>query len=51
VFDASVAAGKGAVAYQGRMIDEPIAVRARRFLQRYDALRARRNAARKQAAA
>jgi citrate lyase subunit beta/citryl-CoA lyase len=50
VFDASVAAGKGAVAWQGRMIDEPIAVRARRFLQRHDALRARRNAARQQAA-
>lgn len=45
VFDASVAAGKGAVAHEGRMIDEPIAIRARRFLQRHDALRARRNAA------
>jgi citrate lyase subunit beta/citryl-CoA lyase len=51
VFDASVAAGQGAVAYQGRMIDEPIAVRARRFLQRHDALRARRDAARQQEAA
>ncbi|NNU44747.1 HpcH/HpaI aldolase/citrate lyase family protein [Ramlibacter montanisoli] len=49
-FDASVAAGKGAVAHEGRMIDEPIAVRARRFLQRHDALKARRNAARQQAA-
>ena len=45
VFDASVAAGKGAVAYQGRMIDEPIAIRARRFLARHDALKARRHAA------
>ena len=45
VFDASVAAGKGAVAYEGRMIDEPIAIRARRFLQRYDALQERRRAA------
>jgi citrate lyase subunit beta/citryl-CoA lyase len=45
VFDASVAAGKGAVAWQGRMIDEPIAIKARRFLQRHDALRARRKAA------
>ena len=45
VFDASVAAGRGAVAHQGRMIDEPIALRARRFLQRYDALQARRSRA------
>lgn len=45
VFDASIAAGKGAVAFQGRMIDEPIAVRARRFLQRHDALKARRRQA------
>jgi citrate lyase subunit beta/citryl-CoA lyase len=45
VFDASVAAGQGAVAYQGRMIDEPIAIRSRRFLARYDALQARRSAA------
>ena len=42
VFDASVAAGRGAVAHEGRMIDEPIAIRARRFLQRYDALQVRR---------
>ena len=47
---ASVAAGQGAVAHEGRMIDEPIAVRARRFLQRHDALQARRDAARQQAA-
>jgi citrate lyase subunit beta/citryl-CoA lyase len=45
VFDASVAAGKGAVAHEGRMIDEPIAIRARRFLARHDALKARRAAA------
>lgn len=44
VFDASVAAGRGAVAHEGRMIDEPIAIRARRFLQRHDALKARRQA-------
>lgn len=44
VFDASVAAGRGAVAHEGRMIDEPIAIRARRFLQRYDALQAQRAA-------
>jgi citrate lyase subunit beta / citryl-CoA lyase len=44
VFDASVAAGRGAVAHQGRMLDEPIAIRARRFLQRRDALLARRRA-------
>ncbi|MBC5765821.1 HpcH/HpaI aldolase/citrate lyase family protein [Ramlibacter albus] len=49
-FDASVAAGRGAVAYEGKMIDEPIAVRARRFLERYDALQARRSKARKDAA-
>jgi citrate lyase subunit beta/citryl-CoA lyase len=42
VFDASVAAGRGAVAHEGRMIDEPIAIKARRFLARYDALQARR---------
>ena len=42
VFDASVAAGKGAVAHEGRMVDEPIAARARRFLQRHEALKARR---------
>lgn len=42
-FDASVAAGRGAVAHEGRMIDEPIAIRARRFLQRYDALQAHRS--------
>lgn len=45
VFDASVAAGKGAVAFEGRMVDEPIAIRARRFLARHDALKARRAAA------
>ena len=50
VFDASVAAGKGAVAHEGRMIDEPIAIRARRFLARHDALKARRNATRREAA-
>ena len=42
VFDVSVKAGRGAVAHEGRMIDEPIAIRARRFLQRYDALQSRR---------
>ena len=45
VFDAAVAAGKGAVAHEGRMIDEPIAIKARRFLARHDALQARRLAA------
>lgn len=45
VFDDSVASGHGAVAHEGKMIDEPIAVKARRFLQRYDALKARRQAA------
>jgi len=34
-FDAAVAAGKGAIALDGRMIDEPIANRARRLLERY----------------
>jgi len=42
VFDASVAACRGAIAHEGKMIDEPIAIRARRFLQRYDALQLRR---------
>jgi citrate lyase beta subunit len=32
------------VAFEGRMLDEPIAIRARRFLQRHDALKARRGA-------
>jgi citrate lyase subunit beta/citryl-CoA lyase len=41
VFDAAVAAGHGAVSHEGRMVDEPIAVRARRFLQRHDALQGR----------
>lgn len=50
VFDASIAAGKGAVAFQGRMVDEPIAARARRFLQRHDALKARRRQAAAEAA-
>jgi citrate lyase subunit beta/citryl-CoA lyase len=49
VFDASVAAGRGAVAHEGRMIDEPIAIKARRFLARYDALQARRSRAAKEA--
>lgn len=48
VFDASVAAGHGAVAHEGRMVDEPIAERARRFLRRHDALQVRRAAAREQ---
>jgi citrate lyase subunit beta/citryl-CoA lyase len=43
VFDASVAAGRGAIAHEGKMIDEPIAIRARRFLQRYDELQLRRS--------
>ena len=34
--------GRGAVAHEGRMIDEPIAIRARRFVERYDALQTRR---------
>lgn len=33
-FDAALAAGKGSIALDGRMIDEPIANRARLFLQR-----------------
>lgn len=33
-FDAAVAAGEGAVAFEGKMIDLPIAVRARRLLER-----------------
>ena len=43
VFDVSVAAGRGAIAHEGKMIDEPIAIRARRFLKRYDALQLRRS--------
>jgi citrate lyase subunit beta / citryl-CoA lyase len=33
-FDAAVAAGEGAVAFEGKMIDLPIAIRARRLLER-----------------
>jgi citrate lyase subunit beta / citryl-CoA lyase len=44
-FDASVAAGRGAVAYEGRMVDEPVAARARRFLLRHESLQARRSGA------
>lgn len=33
-FDAAVAAGEGAVAFEGKMIDLPIAVRAQRLLER-----------------
>ena len=36
-FDAAIAQGKGAVALDGKMIDVPIANRARRFLQRRNA--------------
>ena len=36
-FDAGVAAGKGAIALDGRMIDEPIANRARLLLKRHKA--------------
>ena len=40
-FDAAVAAGKGAIALDGRMIDEPIANRARLLLKRHHARMAR----------
>lgn len=33
-FDAAVAAGEGAVAFEGKMIDLPIVIRARRLLER-----------------
>ena len=36
-FDAGIAQGKGAIALDGKMIDAPIATRARLFLQRRDA--------------
>lgn len=42
-FDASVATGKGTVSHNGRMVDEPIALRARRFLLRHDALKTLRS--------
>ena len=41
-FDAALAVGKGAIALDGRMIDEPIANRARLFLARRNARIARR---------
>lgn len=40
-FDAGVAQGKGTIALDGRMIDVPVATRARMFLQRRDARLAR----------
>lgn len=40
-FEAALAAGKGAVAYQGRMIDKPIVDRARRVLAARDRIAAR----------
>ena len=42
VFDAAIAAGKGAVSHEGRMVDEPVAARARRFLARRERLQAKR---------
>jgi citrate lyase subunit beta/citryl-CoA lyase len=44
-FDAGIAQGKGAIALDGRMIDVPIATRARLFLQRRNARIARMNKA------
>ena len=41
-FDAGIAQGKGAIALDGKMIDVPIANRARLFLQRRNARNARR---------
>ncbi|MDB5943225.1 MAG: hypothetical protein JWQ13_2791 [Ramlibacter sp.] len=41
-FDAAVAEGKGAIALDGKMIDVPIATRARLFLQRRNARLARK---------
>lgn len=40
VFDAAVREGRGAIALDGRMIDAPVANRARAFLHRHDARRA-----------
>lgn len=48
VFNAAVANGRGAVAHEGRMIDEPVALRARHFLQRYETLQLHRNRAKAQ---
>ena len=44
-FDAGIAQGKGAIALDGKMIDVPIANRARLFLQRRNARLARKGAA------
>ena len=44
-FDSGIAAGKGAIALDGRMIDAPIANRARLFLQRRNARNARKSQA------
>jgi citrate lyase subunit beta/citryl-CoA lyase len=43
-FDAGIAQGQGAIALDGKMIDAPIATRARRFLQRRLARLARQQA-------
>lgn len=42
-FDAGIAQGKGAIALDGKMIDVPIATRARMFLQRRNARLARQH--------
>lgn len=48
-FDAAAAQGRGAVAHEGRMVDQPVALRARKFLQRYDALQRARERVREAA--
>lgn len=49
VFDAAAAQGRGAVAHEGRMVDQPVALRARKFLQRHDALQRARERVREAA--
>jgi citrate lyase subunit beta/citryl-CoA lyase len=44
-FEAALAAGRGAVAHEGRMVDEPIARRARVLVARHERIRTRRAAA------
>lgn len=44
-FDAAVAVGRGAVAHEGRMLDEPIARRARALVARHERIGARRSTA------
>ena len=44
VYDEAMAAGDGAVAFEGKMIDVPVVARAQRVLDIRDKIRAKKNA-------